>query len=303
MADQDTLFAQATDWLAKRGVTSIDWESLAAQRKNSVRNTAYMYEYILPAFERASAVIDTLDLPRRPPDEVLEAYSVLTSDVASVGDKALEVVKLNVQITKAMLFPSDNALFAVRAQLGIYGLWVYHLWSAALTGAHAHLSAQIHKSGIDDADIAYHASLVTMCLNLITQLDRWQLLLPLKKKSTSGLGAIQLGAGAIIIGAVLAVAIVWGLVAIFQLSLRQKIVAQVCEKAIASGDPAETKRCDDLLNNPEANLASQVPEAAGKVLEKVAIAAMLGAGIYVLVLFGPGIASQLKKTVASWKSA
>lgn len=303
MADQNTLFAQATDWLAKHGVPSIDWVALAAQRKDSVRNTAYMYDYILPAFERARKVIDTLDLPRQPPDEVLHAYSVLTSSVASAGDKALEIVKINTQISKVMLFPSDNALFAVRVEVGIYGMWIYHLWSAALTGANAHLSAQIHKSGIDDADIAYHASLVTMCLNLIAQLDRWELLAPLKKRSTSGLGAIQLGVGAIIIGAVLAVAIVWGLVAIYQLSLRQKIVEQVCLRALESGDPNEMKRCDDLVNNPEANLASQVPKAATALLEKVAIAAMVGAGIYVLVLFGPGIASQLKKTLASWKAA
>lgn len=303
MADQNTLFAQATDWLAKHGVAAIDWEALAAQRKNSVRNTAYMYEYILPAFERARAVIDTLDLPRRPPDDVLHAYSVLSSEAATFGEKALEIAKINAQITKTMLFPADNAAFAARVQVGIYGMWIYHLWSAALTGANAHLSAQIHKSGIDDADIAYHASLVTMCLNLIAQLDRWQLLSPLKKRPASGLGLTPLAVGLIIIGSVGAVAIVWGLIAIYQLSLRQKIVEQVCAKAIESGDPTETKRCDDLLNNPEANLASQVPKAAGALIEKVAIAAMVGAGIYVLVLFGPGIASQLKKTVSSWKAA
>ena len=302
MADE-TLFAQATDWLQKHGVGAVDWAALATRRQDSVFNTAYMDQYLLPAFHRAAAVIDTLDLPRRPPDEVLQAYSVLTSDVASLGDKAIEIGKINFAISKAMLFPTETAMFAVKVELHVYGLFIYHLWSSALTGGNAHITGRIHKSGIPDADIAYHASLTTMCFNLIAALDSWQLLAPFKKRSTSGLGAIQLGAGAIIIGVVLAIAVVWALVAIYQMSLRQKVVEKVCDKAIASGDPAEMKRCDDLINNPEANLAAQVPQVFGNVLEKVAITAMVGAGIYMLVLFGPGIATKVKQTVSAWRTA
>lgn len=302
MADE-SLFAQATEWLTQHGVNTVDWNALAARRQDSVFSTQYMDQYLLPAFHRASAVIDTLDLPRSPPDEVLHAYAVLTSDVASVGDKALEIAKINVAISQVMLFPTETALFAVKAQVGIYGLFIYHLWSAALTGGNAHITGRIHRSGIPDAEIAYHAALTTMCFNLIAALDRWQLLAPLKKRSTNGLGAVQLGAGAIVIGVVLAIAIVWALVAIYQMSLRQKVVEKVCDKAIASGDPVEMKRCDDLINNPEANIAGQVPKVFGDVLEKVAIAAMVGAGIYMLVLFGPGIASKVKQTMAAWRAS
>lgn len=302
MADE-SLFAQTTDWLTKHGVGTVDWNALAARRQDSVYSTQYMDQYLLPAFDRAAATIATLDLPRAPPDEVLRAYAVLTSDVASVGDKAIEIAKINVAITRTMLFPTEAAAFGIRVHLGIYGLFIYHLWSAALTAGNAHVTARIHKSGIPDAEIAYHASLTTMCFNLIAALDRWQLLAPLKKRSASGLGAVQLGVGAIVIGVVLAVAIVWALVAIYQMSLRQKVVEKVCDKAIASGDPVEMKRCDDLINNPEANIAGKVPEVFGNVLEKVALTAMVGAGVYMLVLFGPGIASKLKQTMAAWKTS
>ena len=302
MADE-TLFAQATDWLSKHGVGAVDWHTLAAKRQDSVFNTAYMDQYLLPAFHRAAAVIDTLDLPRRPAPEVLDAYAVLSSDVASMGDKALEIAKINIGITKAMLFPGETAVFAVKAEVHVYGLFLYHLWSSALTGGNAHVTGRIHKSGLPDDEIAYHASLTTMCFNLIAALDGWGLLSPFKRRSTSGLGAVQLGVGAIIIGVVLAIAIVWALVAIYQMSLRQKVVEKVCDKAIASGDPVEMKRCDDLINNPEANIAGKVPEVFGNVLEKVAITAMVGAGVYMLVLFGPGIASKVKQTMAAWRAA
>jgi hypothetical protein len=261
-----------------------------------------MDQYLLPAFHRAAAVIDTLDLPRRPPDEVLHAYSVLTSDVASVGDKALEIAKINIAITKTMLYPTEGAAFGVRVHLGIYGLFIYHLWSAALTAGNAHVTGRIHRSGIPDAEIAYHASLTTMCFNLIAALDRWQLLAPIKKRSASGLGAVPVAA-VVVLGVVLVIAIVWALVAIYQMSLRQKVVEKVCDKAIQSGDPVEMKRCDDLINNPEANLAGKVPEVFGNVLEKVAMTAMVGAGIYMLVLFGPGIATKVKQTFAAWRTS
>lgn len=301
MADDTTLFAQATDWLSRHGVGAVDWIGLASRRQDSVYSTQYMDQYLLPAFHRAAAVIDTLDLPRRPAPEVLDAYAVLVSDVASVGDKALEIARLNFAITRAMLFPGETALFAVKAEVHVYGLFLYHLWSSALTGGNAHITGRIHKSGLPDDEIAYHASLTTMCFNLLPALDKWGLLAPFKKGSTSGLGAVP--AGVIVIGVVLAVAVVWALVAIYQMSLRQKVVEKVCDKAIASGDPVEMKRCDDLINNPEANIAGKVPEVFGNVLEKVAITAMVGAGIYMLVLFGPGIASKVKQTMAAWRAA
>jgi hypothetical protein len=239
---------------------------------------------------------------RQPPDEVMAVYATLTNEVNSVGDKAFEILNANFQFTKAMLFPSAGVGFGVKADLFLYSTFLYHLWSSALTGANAHVTGRIHLSGMPDAEIAYHASLVTMCLNVFPWLDRLGLLTPLKKNSTSGLGAVPLAA-IIILGAVLIGVIAWGVIAIYQLSLRQKIVEQVCSKAIESGDPAQSKRCDDLLNNPEANLAAKIPEIGGQILEKVAIAAMVGAGVYMLVLFGPGIAVKLKQTVAAYKAS
>ncbi len=302
MASPDSLFATATEWLSQHGVGAVDWNALAAKRQDSVRNTQYMDQYLLPAFQRAAATIDSIQLQREPPDEVLSVYAALTNEVKSVGDKAFEILKANFQFTKAMLFPQAGAAFGVEADLFLYSTFLYHLWSSALTGANAHITGRIHLSGLSDQEIAYHASLTTMCLNVFPWLDRLSLLAPLKKGSTNGLGAVPLAA-IIVLGAVLIGVIAWGIIAIYQLSLRQKIVEQVCSKAIESGDPAQSKRCDDLLNNPEANLAAQIPKIGGEILEKVAIAAMVGAGVYMLVLFGPGIAVKLKQTVAAYKTS
>lgn len=301
MASED-LFVEATDWLSKHGVGTVDWNALASRRQDSVRSTAYMDQYLLPAFQRAAATIDTLALLRQPPDEVLNAYAILSSEVSSVESKAFEILKANFTFTKTMLFPFEGAALALKAQLGIYNMFIYHLWSAALVGANAHITGRIHLAGLPDAEIAYHASLTTMCLNLIAWLDSLKLLAPLKKGATSGLGAVPVAA-LVVLGAVAIGAIVWGLIAIYQMSLRQKIVEQVCEKAIESGDAADMKRCDDLVNNPEANLAAQIPKIGGEVLEKVAITAMVGAGLYMLVLFGPGIATKVKQTISAYRAS
>lgn len=302
MADPESLFGKATAWLSQHGVGAVDWTALAAKRQDSVRNPAYMDQYLLPAFNRAAAVIDTLQLNREPPPEVMKVYAALTNDVRDLGDKAFEILDANFQFTKLMLFPSESAGFGLKADVFVYNTFLYHLWSCALTGANAHVTGRIHLSGLSDEEIAYHASLVTMCLNLFPWIDKLGLLAPLKKGGTNGLGAVPLAA-IIVLGAVLLGVIAWGVVAIWQLTLRQKIVDQVCQQAIESGDPVQAKRCDDLVNNPEANIAGTLPGAVGDVVEKVAIAAMIGAGLYMMVLFGPGIATKLKQTVGAWKAA
>lgn len=295
MANPDSLFGEATEWLSQHGVGAVDWGALAAKRQDSVRNPAYMDQYLLPAFQRAARVADTLELTRAPPDDVLQAYSIITSTVRGVDEKAFEILKANFQFTKAMLFPGDAVAFGVKMDKIVYGLFVYHLWSSALTGANAHITGRIHLSGLSDEEIAYHASLTTMCFNLISWLNELGLLSPIKK---SGLGAVPLLV-VIVLGVVLIGAITWAVVAIYHLGLQYKVIENACNKAFESGDEKAIANCQQILKDA----APPPPDDPMKLLEKLSIVAMVGAGLYMAVLFGPGIAVKLKQTVAAYKAS
>lgn len=287
-------FAKSSEWLAdKAGAASIDWAALAAKGQDSVRNPAYMDQYLLPAFQRCSRVIDTLDIQRGTSTEVLMNYFDIKDKLSDTADDILQVVGTTVQALTPVLAPT--------LVWSAYNNMVWYMWAMALTSANMHVTAQIHKSGIPDADIAYHASLTTMMFNVLSRMDDFGLLKPMKKGSTSGLGAVPVVA--IALGVVAIVALAWAIVAIFEISQRNEVVKAACVKATESGDPAAIQSCQALFSNPEGSIAGDVPRSIGKLVEKVSIAAMIGAGIYALVYFGPGIATKVKQTMASWKAS
>lgn len=288
-------FPKATEWLiSKAGVITIDWNALAAKGQDSVRNTAYMDQYMLPAFNRAAKVIDSIDIQHGTTTEVLLNYYNLREKLSDQADELLQVAGTTVQLV--------NPLFSPTVAWSSYNNIVWYMWASALTGAEMHINAMIHKSGIPDADIAYHASLVTMLFNAIARMDDFGLLKPLKKSSTSGLGAVPLVA-AIILGAVAIVMLAWAIVSIFEISQRNEVVKAVCAEAAKSGNPADIANCQKMFSTSEGEVAGLVPKAAMGIVEKIATMAMIGAGIYLMVQFGPGIATKLKQSVSAWKAA
>ncbi len=288
-------FAKSTQWLGeKAGAASIDWNALAAKRQDSVYSTAYMDQYLLPAFNRCAAVIDTLDLDRSSNSEVIATYFGIDSDLSDMADSMLKVTGASIQLIDPFMWP--------KLQVEAFDHMIWYMWAMALTGANMHLTAQIHKSGIPDADIAYHASLVTMMFNVISRLDAFGLLKPLKKKSASGLGAVPLLA-IIVLGAIAIIALAWAIVAIFEISQRNEVVKAACVKATDSGDPEAIVNCQKLFSSPEGDIAGQIPKSLGKLAQEMGVIAMIGAGIYLAIQFGPGIATKLKQSVSAWKAA
>ncbi len=287
-------FEKATEWLAdKAGAASIDWAALAAKNQDSVSNPAYMDQYMLPAFERCSRMMDTLDIQRATPDEVISTYFDLKG---KLGDTAGGLLEKGVTVVTII-----DPMFQPMLIWSAYNNIVYYMWSMALTSANMHVTAQIHKSGIPDADIAYHASLTTMMFNVLSRMSDFGVLKPLKKSTTSGLGAVPVVA-LIAIGIVAVMSIAWAIVAIFEISQRNEVVKAACVKATESGDPVAIENCQKLFSTPEGSIAGQIPKSINEVVQKIAIAAMLGAGIYALVIFGPGIATKVKQTMSAWKA-
>lgn len=295
-------FEECTAWLGeKAGVASIDWQKLAAQKKDSVRNPAYLVEYLLPAYERAQKVRDSLaTLQTKPPAEIIEAYVQVKSESASHLRKAFEIGNMAAKFW--------NVIEVMKMQIAVGHAFVYALWMQTLENASLHVSGTIHRSDLTDEEIAYHASLTTMMFNLFVMLDQVGLFRSLDMKgSVSGLGRYRGGLGAapvgvFVLGAVVVIAFAWAAVAMYQTQKSSEVAMLFCKKAAESGDPADMARCQQMQAN------AKMPEFPGsdtlsKVVEKVAIAAMIGAAGYALVIFGPGIATNLKKTMAAWKAA
>lgn len=288
-------FAKSTAWLGeKAGAASIDWAALAAKRQDSVYSTAYMDQYMLPAFNRCAAVIDTLELDRSNNSAVIANYFNIDSELSDMANDMLKVSTVGIELLVPTLWP--------KLQVEAYSQIIWYMWAMALTGANMHLTAQIHKSGIPDADIAYHASLVTMMFNVISRLDAFGLLKPIKKGSTKGLGAVPLLA-IIVLGAIAIIALAWAIVAIFEISQRNEVVKAACVKATDSGDPEAIVNCQKLFSSPEGDIAGQIPKSLSKLAGELGMIAMVGAGIYLAIQFGPGIATKMKQSVSAWKAA
>jgi hypothetical protein len=294
-------FPKATQWLAdKAGAASIDWTALAAKGQDSVFSTEYMDQYMLPAFNRCAQVMDTLDLKHGTTAEAMANYFKIRDSLSDTADTMLQVVGTATTTTIQLVANPTGAPIQLMAESFQNILW--YMWAMALTGANMHITAQIQKSGVPDADIAYHASLVTMMFNVITRLDDFGMLKPFKKSGTSGLGAVPLIA-IIVLGAVAIIALAWAVVAIFEISQRNEVVKAACVQATNSGDPQAIINCQKLFSTPEGDIAGQLPKSISDVVQKIAIFAMVGAGIYLAVQFGPGIATKLKQSATAWKTS
>ncbi len=288
------LFAKCSTWLAGNlSVKSIDWASLAARGTPGVFNREYITQYMVPAFGQAAATMASLDLKPGTLAQVMSDYYDLRSKLGEEADSVLRVVGTAVQLTNPVLMTTVPWSAANNV------LW--YLWSVTTLGVQAHFSGAILKSGIDSGEIARHASLVTMSCNLLSQLDKVGALKFFKKDgATSGLGAVP--AAVIVIAVVLVIALAWAAVAIYETSRINARIDAACNRALQTGDAADQAMCQQMQASSN-QLSKQVPDAVNGLLEKVSIAAMIGAGLWMMVQFGPSIATKVKQSISAYKSS
>jgi hypothetical protein len=236
----------------------------------------------------------SLDLKPGTTTEVLLDYYHIRDKISDTADSILQVVGTTVQVA--------NPLFAPSVTWSALNNLIWYAWSVSFVGFQAHLTGRVLRSGIPDADIAFHASLITMTFNLFSRLDGAGLLKPFKKDGTQGLGIAPLVLGALVVlGITLLIAAAWMVISIYESSRINARIDAACKRAIETGSPQDQAMCQQMQASNNA-LANKVPDAVNGVIEKLSIAAMVGAGVYILVIFGPGIATKLKQTMAAWKA-
>lgn len=294
-------------------VRGVNWNELAERGKNSVYAVEYIYDYLIPSADRATATMRKLDLGVADKDKAFEAFRTVYHSVVSLsGDALLEAARMGHSMLTDALAPNVGK--------DAYRYMIDAAYTTAMYGISLHLPpldwkergispiGSIHYSGLSEADIAQHANMVFSLFDGIALLDRLGALSPIKKPefSTSGLGAAPLvvlvvgGIVVVLLGVGVCAVIAWFLLAMTDTSSKNRLVREMCQKAQSSGDSAATSQCIDVLSDPDNQIATAPFRSAATFgqfgFETVAKYAMIGAGVYALVVFAPVLVRQFKAT-------
>lgn len=286
-------------FLSQPVLKGIDWNALAAKGVNEhgvARNTVYAsdyyYDYMRPAGIKAGKVRDTLNLDITA-EQAYEQFKSLYDAVKAVKNLAYEAAA-----SRISFLDDDNAMKmgteTLRSAVAI-------CWFTALYSAELHRTGALVLSGkMTEEEIVRHASLTTAMFECISLLDGWNLLAPIKKNApatagvsfTSGVGALPVVAVAlIVIGAVIAIAIIaFMVIGIMDVSQKNQMMKDECEKARESGDLDMYQSCLDALRSPSENIATTVFRDA---VESFAPWIVGGGLVLIVITFWPFFARQL----------
>ena len=245
----------------------------------------------------AEHVIEDIDLPwDLTTSESLSAWKEVKNETGVVGRKALEA--LNTAGVDGVLSDEDAFHMTVSQLKAI----VASTYMTAMYGLVLHKKLIMQKMGASPAEIGEHAEQVTKAFNTLVYLSQKGGLNPIKKgpigwlekyrqllepsTSTQGLGAIQVAVPVVVGRVIVAVAIVgaiaWVMVANTQISTINKAMDKFC---VPDGSPEQIHACLELAKMNKVALDSGPPLG----LDTIAKYALLGGGLYLLVLFGPAL--------------
>jgi hypothetical protein len=284
-----------------------------------IMSADYILNGIGPAFQEASAVYQTLDLPDMDPSKAASAWKVFADETLRIKDalkdsKTAGILAAIPVIGPMVLLP---AALSYKVATNVLGGLIAALFFTSAQGALGHIALKdastqqfsIHKMVIDgdlpEATAVSHAGWCYTGFRLITILNGLGALRPLKKGGTSGLGALPIVP--LVIGAVAVVCIIAGAIVLSKnLSevnvLQAKVVEtklqamkDACEK---TSDPKIIAQCargptkDDLMGG---SLASGISEAIAKVGSDLAKYLVIAGAIYLGAMMLPTLLGKAKE--------
>lgn len=276
-------------------VPGINWASLRvlAGSRHPVlaargADYAYFTAFMVPAYQKAAAIVATLDLPQVSDGELRSAYKDGVKRMEALGP------------AEALTFPVNT----LRDNMSMG-------WAQAAYGYRMHQEGTAQASvflkinegrpeGVALDQLALHADAITRQCNAIVEMEKQGALRALKRGATSGVGAIPaipIGVAVIVIATIAILA----LLAYFLLSegrtaelneKMQKDADDLCKRAQDARDNRTVRKCVELQLDPARTPAMALTKAVSKPLAAIA----LGAGVVGLVLVGPSLARALFKT-------
>lgn len=288
-----------------------------------IMDPAYILSGIGPAFQEASRVYQTLDLPEPDPTKVASAWEVFAEETTRIKGE-LASAKMGLLSSVPIIGPlvAVPMALAYKIQSSVYGGLVTALYYTSVVGAFGHLALKdastqqfsIHKMVIDgdlpEQTAVAHAGWCYTGFKLITMLDQFKLLAPLKKGGTSGLGAFPLVP--VLIAALVGIAIIAGAIVISKnLSEVNRLQAKVVEKKLevmvetcrGATDRKIVEMCahgptaDDLRGG---SLAAGISDALAKTGQSLAKYLVIAGALYVgFALLSTKATKKAAQTVAA----
>lgn len=289
-----------------------------------IMDPAYILNGIGPAFQEASRVYQTLDLPEPDPAKVASAWQAFATETARIK-KELASSKIGLLNAVPVIGPTVIVPLAIayKVQSHVYGGLVSALYYTSVVGAFGHLALKdqstqafsIHKLVIDgdlpEQTAVEHAGWCYTGFKLITLLEQFGLLQPLKRGGQSGLGAVPLVP--ILIAALVGIAIIAGAIVLSKnLSEVNKLQAKVVETKLEvmkeqcakTNDPKLIAQCasgptaEDLRGGTLAGAVSDAISNVGSNLMKYLV---IAGAVYVgvTVALPALITKKAKEAVAS----
>lgn len=281
--------------LAKPALGGIDWAQLAKKPPDAAGNPGdsiwnqkqyYYFDYIRPAGLRAMQVVDTLDIDIDS-NQAFKHFENLYSDVKTVNNIAWEAALEGLEV-----LGRENEMRVTRETLRAA---VAICWYTALFGAELHRTAAMQAAWreFSDEDIVRHAVFTTAMFECITALDSWGVLKPIKKGGTAGLGVGPVAAVLIGIGLVIAIAVIaFMVIAIMDVSSKNRALKSECESARKAGDSQMYDRCINALSSPQNSIATEIFKKAADT----ATPWIVGGGLLVIsVAFLPTIVRKVQE--------
>jgi hypothetical protein len=284
----------------------------------------YILNGIGPAFQEASRIYQTLDLPPPDPGKVAGAWEAFAKETVRIKD---EMLSTKTALLAAVPIVGPTVLVPARLSYSVhthvYGGLISALFYTSVVGAFGHLALKdpstqafsIHKLVIDgdlpEKTAVDHAGWCYTGFRLITLLDSLGLLRPLKRGGTSGLGAVPLVP--IIIGALAGICIIAGAIVLSKnLSEVNKLQARVVETKLEimkdqcakSTDPKIIAQCaagptaEDLRGGSLAGaISDSIAKVGSDLMKYLVIAGVAYVGVTILL---PSLfAKKAKEAVAT----
>lgn len=282
----------------KSYLPGIDWEYLAERNApdSPIWHQDYYDLYMQPALTSAMVIVDTLQLSPTVDSNVL---------LDGVRGASKPLVQQAGDVVQAIASGQPALAIDTAVAIGISELraMVTAGYWTALVGADLHRRVIFQKlMSVDPAVtpesyeghvqfIQVHAQNVTRLLQAIILLDKYGVLMPLKKnKPTSGLGITGVEV-AVVVAGVIAVAVVayfiWGIV---DTSQKNSAGQKLCDEAQKRGDTATVEKCIEAYAANENGAGSLPYKIFKSFLPYIAGAAL----VYAAVAFMPEIITSFK---------
>jgi hypothetical protein len=254
-------------------------------------SSEYIEKYMYPAFERAKAVMDTLDFSKVDwtSADALEGYTRMKEAAELVEGGVEEAIKAGqLQLTyTVMTFDTLTLQFYV---LSVYLTALNSLIACehAIPARWVTQAPTIEETIQRESQAMDQATLTVTMFETIVKLDEFHALSGIKKNATSGLGLWPIAViGVIAVAAVAVIAlIIWGLLSLKDVSAKNKLLENLC---LGTKDASVQQDCIKAAADSKPNLPVFGNIDWGALGKWAMIGGLIVGGVY----FAPTIVGKL----------